>query len=297
MNDRHLTIDTADGARLHVADSGPPDADVAVIYLHGWCLTSEIYRAQPAALAERGSRARVLRPDLRGHGRSTPAASGGNGIADLGDDIRLVLDELCPRTPAVLVGHSMGGMAIMALAERSPELFAGRVAGVVFVNTSAGDLDAVRAGLVGLADRFLKRRYLPYLFARRSRRGGAPRGARLMDTAIARRVLFGGKVPRADLKLGRRLIATTRPDTQRDFWPELMRHRRYRALGALSAVPVRVLAGTRDRLTPLGHAKRLASGVPGARLLIYPGAGHTIPLERPAELAAEVDRLARPASG
>ena len=40
----------------------------------------------------------------------------------------------------MLVGHSMGGMTIMALAEQRPELFAERVAGVALISTSAGEV-------------------------------------------------------------------------------------------------------------------------------------------------------------
>ena len=47
---------------------------------------------------------------------------------------------MAPDGPLVLVGHSMGGMTIMALAEQRPELFADRVRGVALIGTSAGEV-------------------------------------------------------------------------------------------------------------------------------------------------------------
>ena len=58
----------------------------------------------------------------------------------LGRDLDAVLRALAPDGPLVLVGHSMGGMTIMALAEQRPELFAERVAGVALLSTSAGEV-------------------------------------------------------------------------------------------------------------------------------------------------------------
>ena len=51
-----------------------------------------------------------------------------------------VIEDLAPEGEVVLVGHSMGGMSIIAFAERHPELFAKRVAGVALVSTTAGGL-------------------------------------------------------------------------------------------------------------------------------------------------------------
>ena len=54
-----------------------------------------------------------------------------------------------PEGPIVLVGHSMGGMTIMALADAHPELFGDQVLGVALLSTSAGEV-----GSAGLTDRY-----------------------------------------------------------------------------------------------------------------------------------------------
>jgi len=90
---------------------------------------------------------RVLRYDHRGHGGSAASPRGTANIDQLGDDLAALLRERVPTGKIVLVGHSIGGMSIMALAERHPELVAERVSGVAFVATSSGGLGNLTLGL------------------------------------------------------------------------------------------------------------------------------------------------------
>ena len=71
--------------------------------------------------------------DQRSHGRSERAPRESCTIEQLGHDLDAVIRALAPEGPLVLVGHSMGGMTIMALAEQNPELFTERVVGVALV--------------------------------------------------------------------------------------------------------------------------------------------------------------------
>ena len=68
-------------------------------------------------------------------------------IDQLGRDLKAVIDAAVPEGPLVLVGHSMGGMTVMALADQYPELIRDRVVGVAFVGTSSGRLGEVNFGL------------------------------------------------------------------------------------------------------------------------------------------------------
>jgi pimeloyl-ACP methyl ester carboxylesterase len=79
-----------------------------------------------------------------------------------GRDLAAVLDAVVPAGPVVLAGHSMGGMTIMALARRHPELFGPRVVGVFLLATSAGGL--VETGLLGRRVGLLRRLRLPRLW-------------------------------------------------------------------------------------------------------------------------------------
>ena len=59
----------------------------------------------------------------------------------------------------------------------------------------------------------------------------------------------------------------------------------------LDRVPVSIICGTADRLTSIGHSRKLASRIPNARLLECAGAGHMVPLERHDQVNAELDQL------
>ncbi|MFC7660023.1 alpha/beta fold hydrolase [Pseudonocardia benzenivorans] len=120
------TVGAADGTPLHIEESGPADADVTVVMAHGWTLDSRTWEPVARRL---DAHARVLRYDHRGHGRSAPVDPSTMTIDQLADDMAAVVADRAPTGPLVLAGHSMGGMTIMALAERHPSLVADRVAG------------------------------------------------------------------------------------------------------------------------------------------------------------------------
>ncbi|MQA83180.1 MAG: alpha/beta fold hydrolase [Streptosporangiales bacterium] len=142
------TVRTEDGVELFAEEYGPPDAPLSVVLLHGWTLDRRVWQLQVRDLPDRlGAPVRLVTYDHRGHGRSGATPRDRMTIAQLGDDLGAVLRTAAPAGPVVLAGHSIGGMAIMALAERHPALFAELVAGVAFVNTSSGGLADVNLGL------------------------------------------------------------------------------------------------------------------------------------------------------
>lgn len=110
---RELTVTAADGARVHVEVHGPENAP-AVVLAHGWCCSTAFWAAQIRALA---ADHRVIAYDQRGHGRSP--ANPAYGTEPLADDLEAVLEAtLAPGERAVIAGHSMGGMTLMAAATR-----------------------------------------------------------------------------------------------------------------------------------------------------------------------------------
>jgi pimeloyl-ACP methyl ester carboxylesterase len=105
-----------DGVALHADVDGPEDAPV-VVFLHGVSGSSATYGWLPAEIT--GGR-RVVRLDLRGHGASAHAP--GTYVIDrYGADVAAVLERVAGR-PAVLVGHSLGGVAAWWVAQRRPDL-------------------------------------------------------------------------------------------------------------------------------------------------------------------------------
>ena len=91
--------------------------------------------------------------DHRGHGRSAHNPIGSSYVfADYLADLDALIDGLSPARPVRLVGHSMGGMTIMALAARYPELFGTRVTGVALLATTAGGISDISFGLPAMAE-------------------------------------------------------------------------------------------------------------------------------------------------
>ena len=295
--DRESAVVADDGvplAVMHVEPAGG-EPELTVVFVHGFVLDRRMWhyqRAELAALAQ--PRVRVVRYDQRSHGRSGHSSRRGSTIDQLGRDLDAVLRAAAPDGPVVLVGHSMGAMTIMALAEQQPALFADRVAGVALLCTSAGDLASMR-----LARPFLAPRSPVVAFgalAAAHRPGWVEWGRRI--TADATRPLirlgFGTAPPAGELvDLVERMMAGISVEAMTDFLRTLGEHDRFRALAGLRRCHVLVLGGDADRLTPYQHTEALAAQLPDAELVRVPGAGHLAPLDRPELVNEHLVRLVR----
>jgi pimeloyl-ACP methyl ester carboxylesterase len=276
------TVTTDDGVPLHVEFDGVADAPVTVLFSHGFTARLAEWDLQRAALRHR---ARLVLWDQRGHGRSgwTPLTKA--TIDRTGRDLGQVLDAVVPDGPVVLVGHSMGGMSVMALARQRPELFGDRVVGVFLLATSAGGL--VETGILGLAVKLIRRLHLLTLYLRflqliaplleRLRRRGTRIGRR-----VVRRLLFGADdADLANVRLVQDLLEETPWPVAMAFYATFLDHDETAALEVLRRVPVTVVAATHDRLTPAPHGRRIAETIgEGAELVVVPGAGHSVNLTR-----------------
>ncbi|MBS2538510.1 alpha/beta hydrolase [Catenulispora sp. NF23] len=317
---RFHTVVAFDGAELHVEEDGPADAPVTVVLAHGWTLSTRAWRAQAEALAAAGD-VRVLRYDQRGHGSSTPGEAWLEGVTgaaaqrfgpgpsvdQLGRDLAAVLDHLVPAGPVVLAGHSMGGMTIMALADQRPDLFGGevsggevsggKVSGVLLTNTSSGGLSRITLGFPELIAKPVRNSIVKTLrrIAAHPGKADAVRAKQATGSRAAvaqtRWLLFGRRAPRAVVVECNEILKTCPSVTLAGFFPALMTHDKRAALKNLAGVHVEIVAATRDRLTPLAHARRMADAIPGARLTVAPGAGHMVPMERPQVLTALLTKL------
>lgn len=106
----------SDGVRLNIEIDGPPDG-LPVVFLHGVSGCARTYDFLPAEITEGR---RVIRVDLRGHGGSDHAP-GSYVIDRYGADVAHVVREVAER-PAVLVGHSLGGVTAWWVAQHHPDL-------------------------------------------------------------------------------------------------------------------------------------------------------------------------------
>ncbi|MEU3746553.1 MULTISPECIES: alpha/beta fold hydrolase [Streptomyces] len=271
-------------------------APVTVVFSHGYCLNQDSWHFQRAAL--RGL-VRTVHWDQRSHGRSGHgvAQSGPDGvpvsIEQLGRDLKAVLDVAAPEGPLVLVGHSMGGMTMMALADRYPEFVRDRVVGAAFVGTSAGHLAEVSYGLP-LAGVNAVRRVLPgVLRALGSQAELVERGRRAtadLFAGLIKKYSFSSKdVDPGVARFAERMIEATPIDVVAEFYPAFAEHDKAAALAVFAELPVLALAGDNDLVTPSSHTEAIAGLLPDAELVIVPDGGHLVMLEHP---EAVTDRLA-----
>jgi len=304
--DRTRTVTTEDGIGLYVEEVGPPHAPLTVVFVHGYTLAMGSWHYQRLGLADmRHPHVRMVFYDQRSHGRSGRAPAATANIDQLGRDLDAVLAEVAPTGPVVLVGHSMGGMTVMALADHHPEYFGRRLVGVALLSTSTGRLAEVTLGLPALLAR-VRAPIVPLLLrGARSRAALVERGRRIgSDLAwlLTRRYSFGSKdVSPALVEYVGQLIAATPIEVIADFYPALSSHDKLAALGTLRAVETLILVGDKDLLTPVEHSRAMAAELPSAELVVVDGAGHLAMMERAAlvnlRLRAFLHRAARSVGG
>ena len=288
LDARCAPVSADDGTELHAEVSGPDQPRGTVVLAHGYVLSNRLWDQQVAALTAARPDLRVVTYDQRGHGRSARAPQRSATIAQLGHDLRAVLDAHAVG-PTVLAGHSMGGMTIMSFLEHHPERVATQVVAAALVATSSGGLAESTAGLPApLASRV--RALLPLGMEQARRREDA--GKRPLPQPFLRPVLFGRGARQADVRRTFEVLGTCSAHTVADFFETFTTHDRLEALAVLGEVPVTILAGTHDRLCPLPMSLAMADALPHARLRVYPGAGHMLQLERAAEVSAELVALA-----
>ncbi|MEU5580251.1 alpha/beta hydrolase [Streptomyces huasconensis] len=274
---------------------GAPDGAVTVVFSHGYCLNQDSWHFQRAAL--RGA-VRAVYWDQRSHARSGRGVEQAQrdvpvSIDQLGRDLKAVIDAAAPRGPLVLVGHSMGGMTTMALAEQFPELIRERVVGVALVGTSSGQLGQVNFGLP-VAGMNAVRRVLPgVLRALGSQAELVERGRQAtadLFAGVIKRYSFSRKdVDPAIARFAERMIESTPIDVVAEFYPAFAEHDKAAALAHFAGLPVLVLAGEKDLVTPSEHSEAIAALLPDAELVLVPDAGHLVMLEHPDVVT---DRLA-----
>ncbi|WP_018684092.1 alpha/beta fold hydrolase [Actinokineospora enzanensis] len=273
-------------AHLNVVDAG--SGPVTVVLVHGWTMDHTCWDP----VVERLAGVRVLRFDLRGHGRSDPAPPGTASIAQVADDLADLITTRVPDGPIVLAGHSLGGMALMALAERHPDLITDRVTGVAFVATTSGGLSQLT---LGLPRRIAK----PVLYLEKllNRRLGGSRRPSLLGRYSAwarpgvRWLVFGRKPLGAHITAAAAQVGRCNPANMVEFRDSLNEHERLEALTTYQGVQAIVLSGGRDRLCPTRDARTIANALPNSRLAIYPDAGHMLTYERAQEVATHLNRL------
>lgn len=313
--DRTYSVDAEDGVALHVEEVGPVTAPLTVIFTHGWTLRSGSWHYQRLGLAGPGfgapadvpsgaaggrsaapaggkkagahtadpPQARLVFYDQRSHGASTRAPEGHSTMEYLASDLNQIINTSAPIGPVVLVGHSMGGMAILTLAAHRPDLFVDRIAGLGLICTGAtylrpSELNKMlitRGNPVVRVVAALAARY-PVMFER----GRA--SSRDAVWLLTRSLGFArSDVPGAMVDYLDEMITATPVDVIADFIPALFAHDQSAAVPALAGIPTVIVAGDMDRLTPLERSQAIADVLPDADFVIAEGSGHMAMMEDP----------------
>lgn len=276
-------VRTDDGVELCTEVLGREDAPVTVVFAHGFASHAQEFRHQYEAL---GQRVRVVVFDQRGHGGSGWGSYRSATMDRLGQDLGEVIDQRTGEEPVVLVGHSMGGMAVISLAGQRPELFGHRITGVALLSTAAGHLPKME---------------MPDRMARYGVRTGLARAVAwslwLLAPAIDRmapfrraggrrwlqKQLFGDEEPSPEtISTVQDTWVRTRQSVVSAFYPAMVGYNRTDSLDIFRRVPTVVLTGDRDRTIPWQRGEHLAETIgDSARFVRVPGAGHMVNLTHP----------------
>jgi pimeloyl-ACP methyl ester carboxylesterase len=270
-DDRFVRLDDGD---MHVVADGKPAAP-ALLLIHGTVGSTAWW---DLVVPELASACRVIRVDLLGHGRSSSPA-GGYDIPAHARRVGAALDQLGAGRVTV-IGHSMGCMVATALAEERPD----KVAALALIDMGPS-LDA--AIPEGLLVRLLLARF-PGRLLWRLRTEDTIRKA--MRSAFTRPVDIPGGIIEAALGMTHRALAGTARGSD-DYMRQRSLPDRLAALG----VPVLVIFGTEDARYPSSSAAAYRV-IPGARVELLPGVGHTPMLEDPRTTGKVLLDFATPAA-
>lgn len=288
-----IFITASDSSILHAEldRAGGLEDDLTVIFAHGYAVNQDSWHFQRKAL--RGV-AKLGFYDQRGHGRSARSSRYSHTIHQLGVDLESVIQELAPTGPVILVGHSMGGMAIQALAGRRPEWFGPRIKAAVLTCTSSGGFTELPLGLPRGMAKFVQGvapsvtsalSGKPHIFERGTELGSD------LALYLNKRYSFASPVS-ADLnEFVAKMHGQTSLETLGDYLQAFGKYDSALVLPTLSRISTVVVAAEKDLMTPLSHCAEVAAAIDNSEFITVADCGHMLPLEKPEEFTAILQRV------
>ena len=288
-----------DGVGLHVEVDDFRSDDISdnltVIFCHGYSLNQDSWHYQRKALRPE---ARLVFADQRAHGNSLRGDRSRSTIDQLGLDLGRIVDEAGGPGPIILVGHSMGGMTVMALAAHRPELFDdGPIKGVALLATSAGGLAQTPFGLPAPVGRVLHELTPKIVEAALAQGDLIELGRRYgndLGLWLTHRYSLGSNVSPSLTNFTSEMINASPIEVIAEFLPGLEAHEKAEALATMTGVEALVMVGDKDLLTPPAHSVEIVRRMPQAEFELLPDTGHMLMLERQSEVNAALrDLIAR----
>ena len=283
-------VTTPDGVVLHTEVEEGADDDLTLLFVHGYALNLDCWHFQ--RLHFRGQLRQVFY-DQRSHGRSTRSEAELCRMPQLAEDLYQVLEEVVGRGRVILIGHSMGGMTIMRLAQSHPELFGSRILGVALFSTSAGEM-ANHSPIRGIPARTFHRMAEPVMaglnrmpeLVAQGRRAGSD-----LAFVVTRRLAFGSGVPPSYVDFASEMLAEIPLEVVADYYPAFGEVDEHRGLEILSTVPIVVVGGENDVITPIEHTARIIELLPKAEAIRVEECGHLGMIEKNEIFNDALDRL------
>jgi 3-oxoadipate enol-lactonase len=229
-----------------------------LLMIHGFPLNRAMWEPQ---IEELSGIARVLAPDLRGHG-DTSTSGDVYSMDLLAEDLYQFLQATGVTERVVLCGLSMGGYVIFSFLRKYPDI----VAGIILAATrAAADIEEGKTRRQEMADLALKEgpgavidKMLPQMMS--------PLTYQKRPELVKRVKAIMGKTP-AEGIYAAQIGMKMRPDstgTLRQF-----------------SGPALILHGQDDQLIPVGEARGMQEAISGSSLVVIPKAGHLLNLEQP----------------
>lgn len=265
IDGERFSVPLDDGTELvGVAGGEGPD----VVLVHGWTNDRRIWRAVGQRLIDTGHR--VITYDARGHGESHEGAVD-HSLPRLAADLRAVLEHVGAKG-ATVVGHSMGGMTAQTLVTSDPSVTDELMSSLVLVATACHGVTRGSPRLDAIAVRVVS----------------GPVTRRIMSRPVAGlftlRNGVGEVVCRSHLTAMRETFAGTAPSALSGCLTGMQEMDLREALESIE-IPVTVVAGRKDQLTPMALSEEIARRIPHCRLEVLDRIGHMIQLEAPDTLA------------
>ena len=286
-----LTVDANDGVKLHVeVDTKSGVSTPTIVFLHGFGLNHNTFYFQRRDLQHN---ANLVFYDQRGHGKSEQGSSSSHTINTLADDLACVLKSTVGAGDLVLVGHSMGGMAIQAFAARYPDLFR-QVKAVVLVCTSSGGLLDLTFGLprpLGSIVHTVTPTLTRLLSERKelldlSREAGSD-----LVLLMTRRYSFASALPSEYTEFVAAMHSHVPVEVIGNFLRDIEKFDGTEGLQQLQQVPTIIVSADSDLMIPKAHSEKMMDHVPSAECIAFADTGHMLPLERHFEFSGILRKL------
>lgn len=231
---------------------------IPLIFIHGYPLNKTMWEAQLQALS---TVARVITPDLRGHGGSEPV-QGTYTMRSMAKDIKELIENLNIEQPVVLCGLSMGGYICFEFMRNYSNMVKGMILAATRATADSIEVKVNREEAVAIA---LEKGPLAI--------------ANMMLPKMLATATYAQK-PVLVERVRNIMVNTSTQAIVGDLRGMLNREDSTPLLKEID-IPVLILHGAEDQIIPKSEVDLMENGIKNVKLQIIPAAGHLLNIEQP----------------